>query len=56
MPTLSINVVNLSKSYKSQTVINKINFKVLKGEIFGILGPNDSYHRKNRDFPTGRKR
>ncbi len=35
-----IQVKNLSKYYNDRTVLNQLNFKISKGEIFGFLGPN----------------
>jgi len=35
-----IKVSNLSKSYGDLKALNKINFTIKKGEIFGLLGPN----------------
>ena len=36
----SIQVINLSKSYKSKQAVNNINFKINENEIVGLLGPN----------------
>jgi ABC-2 type transport system ATP-binding protein len=36
----SIEVINLSKSYKSKQAVNIINFKINENEIVGLLGPN----------------
>jgi len=36
----SIEVINLSKNYKSKEAVNNINFKVNESEIVGLLGPN----------------
>ena len=36
----SIEVINLSKSYKSKQAVNNINFKINENEIIGLLGPN----------------
>ena len=36
----SIEVINLSKSYKEKLAVNTINFKVCDGQIVGLLGPN----------------
>ena len=38
----SIQVINLSKSYKSKEAVNNINFKINENEIVGLLGPNGS--------------
>tara|TARA_B110001450_G_C17590230_1_gene468644 strand:- start:190 stop:924 length:735 start_codon:yes stop_codon:yes gene_type:complete len=36
----SIEVTNLSKSYKSKKAVKNINFKINENEIVGLLGPN----------------
>ena len=36
----SIEVINLSKSYKSKKAVKNINFKINENEIVGLLGPN----------------
>ncbi len=36
----SIEVINLSKSYKSKQAVNNINFRINENEIVGLLGPN----------------
>ena len=36
----SIEVINLSKTYKSKEAVNNINFKINENEIVGLLGPN----------------
>ena len=38
----SIEVINLSKTYKSKIAVNNINFKINENEIVGLLGPNGS--------------
>jgi len=38
--TNSIEVINLSKKYKSREAVNNINFKINENEIIGLLGPN----------------
>ncbi len=38
--TNSIEVINLSKSYKDKLAVNNINFKVEENQIIGLLGPN----------------
>ncbi len=38
--TNSIEVINLSKRYKSKQAVNNINFKINENEIVGLLGPN----------------
>jgi ABC-type lipopolysaccharide export system ATPase subunit len=34
----SIEVINLSKSYKSKQAVNNISFKINENEIVGLLG------------------
>ena len=36
----SIEVINLSKSYKLKKVVKNISFKINENEIVGLLGPN----------------
>ena len=36
----SIEVINLSKSYKTNKAVNNISFKIDENEIVGLLGPN----------------
>ena len=36
----SIEVINLSKSYKTKIAVNNINFKINENKIVGLLGPN----------------
>ena len=36
----SIEVISLSKNYKSKEAVNNINFKINENEIVGLLGPN----------------
>ena len=38
--TNSIEVINLSKSYKSKKAVKNISFKINENEIVGLLGPN----------------
>jgi len=37
-----IEVSNLTKKFKGEVILDEINFKLYKGEIFGLLGPNGS--------------
>ncbi|NQW37302.1 MAG: gliding motility-associated ABC transporter ATP-binding subunit GldA [Flavobacteriales bacterium] len=37
---MTLTVTNISKTYGTQEVLNKINFSVKQGEIVGVLGPN----------------
>ena len=36
----SIEVINLTKSYKSKIAVRNINFKINENEMVGLLGPN----------------
>jgi len=38
----SIEVKNLTKKFGDFTAVDKINFQIKKGEVFGFLGPNGS--------------
>lgn len=38
--SLAVSVQNLEKKFGDFTAVNKINFEVKAGEIFGFLGPN----------------
>ena len=38
--TNSIEVINLSKKFKSKNAVSNINFKIVENEIVGLLGPN----------------
>jgi ABC-2 type transport system ATP-binding protein len=37
---ITVSVTNLEKKFGDFTAVNKINFEVTRGEIFGFLGPN----------------
>ena len=40
MNTVVIEVNNLSKQFKNALAVNSVNFKIDKGKIIGLLGPN----------------
>ncbi|MDP3791413.1 MAG: ABC transporter ATP-binding protein [Candidatus Omnitrophota bacterium] len=40
MDDIAVSVQNLEKKFGNFTAVNKINFEVKSGEIFGFLGPN----------------
>lgn len=40
MADITVSVTNLEKKFGSFIAVNRINFEVNKGEIFGFLGPN----------------
>ena len=37
---VSIETINLAKSFKGLTAVDDVSFQVKKGELFGLLGPN----------------
>lgn len=40
MPKTIIEVNQLTKQFKSKTVVQKVDFKIFRGEIFGLIGQN----------------
>ena len=40
MNNLAIEIINLKKEYKNILAVKSLNFKINKGEIIGLLGPN----------------
>lgn len=48
-----IQVSNLIKKYGDFTAVNRINFQVNKGEIFGFLGPNGAGKTTTINMLTG---
>jgi len=40
MNNLAIEIINLKKEYKNILAVKNVNFKIKKGEIIGLLGPN----------------
>lgn len=40
MPKAIIEVNQLTKQFKSKTVVQKVDFKIFRGEIFGLIGQN----------------
>lgn len=48
-----IEVQNLCKSYGSRQAINKLNFKIEKGEVVGFLGPNGAGKSTTMKIITG---
>ncbi|SDW76762.1 ABC-2 type transport system ATP-binding protein [Marininema mesophilum] len=40
MSDIIVETSNLTKKYKGHAVVNQLNMKVRKGEVFGFLGPN----------------
>ncbi len=50
---MSIEVINLTKTYGEQKAINEISFKIEKGEIVGFLGPNGAGKSTTMKIITG---
>jgi len=40
MSSIAIEINNLNKEYRNTLAVKNINFKINKGEIIGLLGPN----------------
>tara|TARA_B110000014_G_scaffold180819_1_gene130155 strand:- start:67 stop:798 length:732 start_codon:yes stop_codon:yes gene_type:complete len=40
MNEIAIDIINLNKKYKNTLAVKNINFKINKGSIIGLLGPN----------------
>ena len=50
---MSIEVINLLKTYGEQKAVNTISFKIEKGEIVGFLGPNGAGKSTTMKIITG---
>lgn len=50
---MSISVVNLSKDFDKQTVLNNVNFEIGEGEVVGFLGPNGAGKTTTMRILTG---
>lgn len=50
---MSIEVSQLSKTFGEQTAVNKISFKIPKGEVVGFLGPNGAGKSTTMKMITG---
>ncbi|MGL4772579.1 MAG: ABC transporter ATP-binding protein [Clostridium sp.] len=48
-----LEIKSLEKIYDSNTVVNKINLKINKGEIYGLLGPNGAGKSTTISMITG---
>lgn len=42
MEEVILRAKNLTKKYGNQTVVDNLNLEIRKGEIFGLLGPNEA--------------
>ena len=40
MSSIAIEINNLNKQYRNTLAVKNINFKINKGAIIGLLGPN----------------
>lgn len=50
---IAIEIVDLCKSYGARKVLEKVSFKVNKGEIMGFLGPNGAGKSTTMNIITG---
>lgn len=48
-----IEVIDLTKKYGANTVVNHLNFKVESGKIYGFLGPNGAGKSTTMNMITG---
>ena len=39
MEDMVLQTENLSKAYRGQMVVNRLNIQIEKGQIYGFLGP-----------------
>ncbi len=53
MGDIAIQVSNLTKLYGKRLAVDRINFEVKKGEIFGFLGPNGAGKTTTQRILTG---
>ena len=49
---MSLEVININKSYGEVKALKNISFKLKKGEIVGFLGPNDTQSYKQVENST----
>lgn len=50
---MSLQIVNLTKTYGTQNAVNNISFNINKGEIVGFLGPNGAGKSTTMKIITG---
>ncbi|MBS9523966.1 gliding motility-associated ABC transporter ATP-binding subunit GldA [Litoribacter alkaliphilus] len=50
---MSLEVINLSKTYGEQKVLNKISFEAKAGQVLGFLGPNGAGKSTTMKIATG---
>lgn len=48
-----IEIIDVTKKYGRKIVLNKLNFKINKGEILGFLGPNGAGKSTTMNIITG---
>jgi ABC-2 type transport system ATP-binding protein len=48
-----LEVLNVTKTYKTTPVVNDVSFSVREGEIFGLLGPNGAGKSTTISMATG---
>lgn len=45
-----LEINNLTKTYSRKKVIDNVNMKIKKGEIYGFLGPNGAGYYNEDDY------
>ena len=46
----SVQIINLSKSYKHKLAVKNLNFKLDANKIIGLLGPNGCGKTTNKTY------
>src|SRR5690625_4012916 len=53
MPSVSIRLEQLEKSYRTKKAVHDLNLEVHQGELFGFLGPNGAGKTTTIKMMTG---